>query len=67
MESKMKDFYEEKLPFTRIHHEYMIKQMEIAEARVRILLANRALVKYETEEVPGVPNKEEDSDGNTNK
>lgn len=68
MESKMSAFYESKLPFVRINHEYLTKQADIAEARVRIFMANRALIKLEDETKESNDSmKKEGADGNTNK
>lgn len=39
-EAKMTEYYTKKLPLLRLRAEYDMKQADIAEARIRILIAN---------------------------
>lgn len=43
---KMLKFYEERLPFIRVQHEYETKRMEVLEAQVRMIRADDFLFQY---------------------
>lgn len=46
-EANMLKFYEARLPFIRIQHEYETKNAEIIESRARIIRANDFVMQYE--------------------
>lgn len=63
-ESEMTKFYETRLPFIRLQHEYETKKAEVMESRVRMIRANDFMVDYELGKEAAAKNHEKENSTN---